>query len=308
MNRKLSRRVIMAAGASIAGAAIPIAAASNAWADDEITFDGIVLFDDFDASHPFGSSDVGTLALSGTHGDFAWVEGPAALNTAANVGLANDSAATDVNDVAFWSGTTPTTVFAGDAPGASLVNATGSYAAVFGGGNAYINLATNGVEDPITGSGAIASNGGFADVGNDGLAPPGVTVTNDFAYGNGTGTGALAGTPSVATVYDSGNSSAIANDTGFNFVSQNQGAAVDLANNSFAYGDNTGSGADIIGTGTTAVANDSNFVGDGMVFTESMSNLFQIDGIPDATFLADLFGENGAAAFTTAFTDLLALF
>ncbi len=43
MSRKLRRRVTMAAGATIAGAAIPIAAAFTAWAETDfldISYDG----------------------------------------------------------------------------------------------------------------------------------------------------------------------------------------------------------------------------------------------------------------------------
>jgi hypothetical protein len=309
MSSKSRRRVTMAVGAAIAGAAIPLATAFNAWADDiEITYDGKIVFDNFANAPSYGASDVGTAAESGTNNDWAIVEAPAGDGTTL---LANDSAGSDSGDYAFYQGdTTPTEVFPGDAAGATIVNGTNSYAEVYGGGTASINLATNGVEDQVSSSSAIATNGGFADVSNDGLAPTGVTVSGDDAYANGTATltGATAATPSVATVYDSGNSVADANDTGFNFTTQDQGAAVDLANGSDAFATNAGSGADIVGTGTTAVTGDANYVGDGSVFTESASNLFQIDGIPDATFFADLFGVNGATAFTTAYTDLLGLF
>ncbi len=116
-------------------------------------------------------------------------------------------------------------------------------------------------------------------------------------------------TPSVAEIYDSGASESIANGTGLNSRLRTVARRVELANNSFAYADNAGSGADIIGTSyAPAITNDSNLVGDGSVFTESMSNLFQIDGIPDTTFALDLFGLEGAPAFTTAWTDLMALF
>src|SRR5947209_7165474 len=99
MSSKSRRRMTMAVGATIAGAAIPIAAAFTAWADTEITYDGYVLYDDFDLNHPFLSSDLGTQAESGVNNDWAIVYGPHA--DSAYVGLANDSALSDKNDFAF---------------------------------------------------------------------------------------------------------------------------------------------------------------------------------------------------------------
>lgn len=318
MNSQLRRRMILAAGACIAGAAIPIAAASSAWAETDyidISYDGKTVYDDFPgANSAYGASDIGTAAESGTNNDYAEVYGPASNDI---VGLANDSATSDSGDTAIYDGagaTAPSGLFAGDTEGAQIVNGTNSNAEVYGGGNADINLATNGVEDNVASSSAIATNGGFADVTNDGLAPTGITVSGDDAFANGTATGTATNglsagvTPSVASVYDSGNSVATANDTGFNLTVQDQGAAVDLANGSDAYATNAGSGADIIGTGTTAVTGDTNYVGDGSIFAETMSNMFQIDGIPDATFFADLFGAAGAATAAADFADLVQLF
>ncbi len=254
----------MAVGASIAGAAIPIATAFTAWAETDyldISYDGKILIDTFPNAPAAGASDAGTYALSGTNNDYAEVYGPASNEI---TGLANDSSASDSGDVALYDGagatTAPSGLF-GDVAGAQIVNGTNSNAEVYGGGNADINLATNGVEDQVSNSTALATNGGFADVTNDGLAPTGVTVSGDYADANGTATATATNglgpvgsvTPSVASIYDSGNSVATANDTGFNLTTQDQGAAVDLANGSDAYATNPGSGADIIGTGTTAV-------------------------------------------------------
>jgi len=314
MSNKSRRRITMAVGATIAGAAIPIATAFTAWAETDyidISYDGKTVYDDFPgATSAYGASDIGTPAESGANGDYAEVYGPASNNI---VGLANDSAATDSDDTAIYDGagaTAPSSVFGVE--GATITNATGSDAEVYGGGNAFINFAAP--EDPVTDSSAIATNGGFADVVNDGLAPKGVTVSGDDAFANGTATGTATNglspgvTPSVASVYDSGNSTATANDTGFNFTVQDQGAAVDLANGSDAYATNAGSGSDIIGTGTTAVTSDTNLVGNGLIESVTTSNAYEIDGLSYTTFLSDLFGFGGAAAETTAFTDLLGLF
>jgi hypothetical protein len=310
-----------AIGATIAGAAIPIAAACNAWADDiEITYDGKVIFDNFDTTHAFGSSDIGTAAESGSNNDWAIVEAPAAD---ANILLANDSAAGDSGDYAFYQGdTTPATVLGQE--GATIANGTNSYAEVYGGGNATINdIPANGAYDPVSNSVSIATNGGFAAVNNDGAAP-GITVANDYAYATGTATNSGAATPelgagttpSVAYIYDSGNSDAYANDTGSNLTVGYGGAAVDLANNSDAYAVNAGSSSDIEGgvvngvplTNDTPITNVADYVGDSGLHIVDTSNTYAVDGISDATFFADLFGANGAADFTTAWTDLLQLY
>ncbi|MGH3969872.1 MAG: hypothetical protein ACRDTV_17575, partial [Mycobacterium sp.] len=279
MNKKLRRRVTIAAGASIAGAAIPIAAAFTAWADTEITYDGMVLYDDFDTTHPFGSSDVGTAALSGTNNDWAIVSGPA--SDVNDVGLANDSAAGDSGDFAYYQASTVPTNFFGE-EGAQIANATNSYAEVFGGGQAVINPALFGGQDAVSGSTAIATNGGTALISNDGNVASLTTMTDDDAFANGTGTGPLAGTSSVGEILDSNSSVSIANDTGFNATSLEGGSAVDVANNSFAYATNAGSAANVEGgvvngvplSGGPAITDASNLVGDGNTWDVIASNAF----------------------------------
>jgi hypothetical protein len=326
MRRKLVRCVTMAAGVSIAGAAIPIAAAFTAWADTEITYDGKIIYDDFPGMHQFLSSDVGTAALSGTNNDWALVTGPASDNV---VGLANDSAATDSNDFALYSGTTAPVGLFGDEPagfsgdeGASITNATNSSAEVFGDGNAIIIAGNN--------SNAIAANRGTVLISTDGNGPGLTTspMTDDFAFANGTATGSgpLAGTSTVAEILDSNNSVAIANNTGFNPTNFEGGSAIELANNSFAYATNAGSAANIEGGVVNGVAlsggvvngaalsndipitNVSNIEPDGDIFTAMTSNTGVIDGIPDATFFADLLGAHGAATASADFTILLQAF
>lgn len=284
-------------------------------ANTDISYDGTTLYDDFDLNHLPGTSDVGTQAESGTNNDWAIVYGPPQDNT--YVGLANDSAASDKGDFALYEAQgAPTSVYSEQ--GATILNATNSDAEVFGGGNAEINgIPAVGVFDPVTNSAAIASNGGFAGVENDGLAPNGVSVTNDFAFATGTavnntgvattslGTGV---TPSVANIYDSGYSDAYANGTGSNLLTGEGGAAVNLANNSFSDAMNPGSAADISGTGTQAVVNSSNIEPDGDIYGVIASNTAVFDGTPDATFFADLFGAGGTTAMTADWTALLAAF
>lgn len=316
----------MAIGATIAGAAIPIATAFTAWAETDyidISYDGKTLFDNFPGvTSMFGGSDVGTAAESGANNDYAIVYGPSTDNI---VGLANDSLTGDSGDVALYDGAGTTTapvtesVALGGTEGASITNAINSDAEVYGGGNAVINPAAWGGQDPVSTSSAVATNGGVAIVDNDGNVPSLTTspMTDDYAYANGTGSGTLAGTPSVATVYDSSASESYANDTGFNSTTLNGGSAVDFANNSYAEATNSGSAAYVEGgvvngvplTNDTQISDASNIVGNGTVEPPvDTTGMMSIDGIPDATFFADLFGVNGAAGFTTAYTDLLALF
>jgi hypothetical protein len=300
---------------------LPAAATTTDYLD--ISYDGKTIFDNFPgALSTFGMSDAGTAAESGVNGDFAEVYGPSTDNIA---GLANDSATNDSNDIALYDGagtTGPTSVLGQE--GATIVNGTNSDAEVYGGGNATINdIPANGANDLVSNSSAFATNGGFAAVNNDGNAPT-ITVSNDdaYAFGTATNTGAAtpelgAGTtPSVAYILDSGNSVAEANDTGSNLTVGYGGAAVDLANNGDAYAVNAGSSSDIEGgvvngvpfTNDTPISNVADYVGNSTLQIADMSNLYEVDGIPDATFFADLFGVNGAAAFSTAYTDLLGLF
>jgi hypothetical protein len=185
MTSQLRRRMIMAAGACIAGAAMPIAIAFNAWADDlEITYDGKIIFDNFANAPSYGASDTGTLAESGTNNDWAIVYAPATDTYATDGVLANDSATTDSGDYAYFSGdTTPSAgAFFGN-EGAQITNATNSDAEVYGGGNAVIDPASFGGQDAVTASSAIATNGGTALVSN-GLTTT-TPMTGDYAFANG---------------------------------------------------------------------------------------------------------------------------
>jgi hypothetical protein len=321
MSNKSRHRITMAVGATIAGAAIPIATAFTAWAETDyidISYDGKTLFDNFPGvTSMFGASDAGTYALSGTNNDYAEVYGPANDNV---VGLANDSASTDSGDTAIYDGVGTTTAPSAGAffgnEGAQRTNATNSDAEVYGGGNAVIDPASFGGQDAVSNSVAYSTNGGTTLISNDGNEPGLTTMTGDYASANGGNIGGLANSSTVGEILDSNNSVSVANDTGFNPTSLEGGSAVDLANNSSAYAINLGSAANVEGgvvngvplTNDVPITGASNSVGDGSVFVDSTSNLFQIDGIPDATFFADLFGAGGAAAFTTAWTDLLQLF
>ena len=316
----------MAVGATIAGAAIPIATAFTAWAETDyidISYDGKTVYDDFPgATSAYGASDIGTPAESGVNGDYAEVYGPASNNI---VGLANDSAATDSGDTAIYDGAGSTTAPGAGAffgtEGALITNATNSDAEVSGGGNAVINdfSPQYGADPgPVSNSEAIATNGGTALIGNDGneAALTTTPMTGDYASANGGDIGGLANSSTVGEILDSNNSVSVANDTGFNPTTFEGGSAVDLANNSSAYATNLGSAANVEGgvvggvplTDDVPITGASNSVGDGSVFVDSTSNLFQIDGIPDATFFADLFGAAGAATAAADFTDLLQLF
>lgn len=318
MSNTSRRRLIMAAGAALAGAAIPLAAASNAWADGyyiDISYDGKTIIDTFPNDHSmFMADDAGTAALSGTNNDYAVVIGTQQDDV---VGLANDSFINDTGDGAIYDGigetSAPVNVFGLE--GAAVVDASNSNADVYGGGTAIITeIEENSVTTAVSNSAAVAYNGGFAMVDNDETGQ-GIPVTYDFAeaIGTVTNTGAATQTlgtgttPSIAGVYGGGYSEALADNTGSNPDTGYGGAAVQLANNSDAYAVNEGSSS-YVGDGVTTTANDFNYVNDGMLHMLDMPNMAQIDGIPDATFLIDLLGGGGATAFTTAWTDLLQLF
>lgn len=292
MSSKSRRRITMAAGAAIAGAAIPVAAAFNAWADEEITYDGKVIFDNFDTTHPFGSSDVGTAAESGLNNDWAEVYGPASYGN--DVGLANDMASTDSGDFALYQGTAPPSAFFGS-EGALITNATNSNAEVYGGGNAIINdFPPQFGADPglVTGSTAVASNGGTALIGNDGLTPSVTTMTGDYASANGTANG----TSTVAEILDGNYDSSDAANTGFNPNTFIGGSSVDLANNSSAYASGAGSDAEVgnvTANGGPVIMDSSNTVTDGKLFDVVTSNTFDYNGTP-------LFGAAATAAEATA--------
>jgi hypothetical protein len=297
VSSKSRRRITIAAGAAIAGAAIPIAAAFNAWADEEITYDGKIIYDNFPNAPAAGASDVGTAAESGANNDWAEVYGPASY--ASDVGLANDSAVGDSGDFALYQGTTAPSAFYGT-EGALITNATNSNAEVYGGGNAIINdFAPQYGANPglVTDSSALASNGGTALIGNDGLTSGLTTMTGDYASANGTANG----TSTVGEILDSNYSTSIANDTGFNPTTFEGGSAVDVANYSFAYATNPGSAADIKGgevngdplSGGPAISDSANTVTDGKVFDVITSNTYEFNGTP-------LFGAASTAAEATA--------
>jgi hypothetical protein len=141
----------MAAGAILAGAAIPIAAAGTAWADIDISYDGKTIYDNF----PNGEDP----AQSGTHNDLAVVIGPASDGTTSS---AIDTTG-DKNDFAV----------AINGGSADLTDASNSKAITDNGGLAEVVEAHD--------SQAIANDGGIATVykGDDSTAK--ATDANSFA-------------------------------------------------------------------------------------------------------------------------------
>lgn len=187
--------------ASIFAAGLGIAVAAPAWADTEITYDGIVVYDNFPDGPAAGASDVGSAALSGTDNDWATYTGPAGDYSLAaegdngadgyDVGSfgAYDASQGDANDFATAINTavetsSPNTQVVSDA---SIVNATSSS--------------------------AYADDGGWASIGNYGNSEGTVlsttaTMTDDFASSTGNsgafitnegGTGTIAGDSATAS-------------------------------------------------------------------------------------------------------------
>jgi hypothetical protein len=229
MSHKSRRRVTIAAGAVLAGAAIPIAAAGIAWADTTgfiETYDGKVLFDTFPGGPTFGQSDVGTPALSGVNNDTATFIGPTGdYNTAAALaatasGGANDSFANDIGDQATDYDTGSGTGYANGIGAAIVGNGNGpvsyssAYSSAGGEGLIYNNGADNVQFDHVSGSGP-GSTGELLDFNNPGS---GTTVVS--------GDGAYASNGSTAEIYEFGSGN-MQNDTA---TAYSQGAFGDIAN------------------------------------------------------------------------------
>jgi hypothetical protein len=170
MSHKSRRRVSMAAGAILAGAAIPIAA-GTAWAALEKSVNGIVVFDTFPQGPEAGTSDVGSAALSGTSNDTAIYSGPVADYAAAAAGApsgsagANDSLPGDAYDSV--TATNSDIQLSEPVSSAYIADATGSYTIANGGGAATVE-GTPG-EGTVSSDHAIAEGkGDTAIVENDG--------------------------------------------------------------------------------------------------------------------------------------------
>jgi hypothetical protein len=207
-----SRRRLTVAGAILAAAAIPTAAAAIAWADIDISYDGKTIIDTF----PSGETpDV----VSGTDNDLAIASGPA---SAGSTLIAVDDSAGDQNDVASASG-------AGS--DATIFDASDSSATAENGGQAIINneafaldVTTVDTHDLVVANGtgsvanievasdsaAIAENGGAATI-NDNFpaieaikAGGGVPDTKDLAV--------AIGTDSAARIQEASDSSNLVTD------------------------------------------------------------------------------------------------
>jgi hypothetical protein len=225
MRNKSCRRVTMTAGALLAGAAIPVAAAANAWAQDEIiSYDGKVIYDTFPDGPAAGASDLGTPALSGANNDTATYIGPAGDYDAAAAGAAqgfsgaNDAYSGDANDQATVIDVTGQSLGAAD-----VKNATWSTAySTSGGWAAVVNNSTGTVEfdhASATGSGSRAAVDNFAPSGTV-VAGDGAYATNGglaFVTDNGTGNvqsdvATADGTDGVARIFNDGGTQAVQGD------------------------------------------------------------------------------------------------
>jgi hypothetical protein len=186
MSKRSRRRVTMAAGAILAGGAIPLAGAGTAWAQDiYISYDGITILDTFPAADQPG-------VASGISNDLAIASGPASSGSTIT---AIDNATGDVNDVVTASG-------AGS--GAAIVDATNSSASATNDGTAIvINDGSSTV--PVTQDDATANNG-FALVGDSSGSSATATDTGTSTiYGAAVGyaidsTASAQGTGSAAVV------------------------------------------------------------------------------------------------------------
>jgi hypothetical protein len=261
MSNKTRRRVKIAAGAILAGAAIPIAAAGTAWADEEISRDGTVVFDNFPGGPARGSSDIGSAALSGASNDTAIYRGPASDYATAAAGAAtgaygaNDASTGDANDMAKATNTST----------AYMQGATGSHATATG-TDSYATVYGASATDLVTNSSATATNGGTAVIVNDGDSST-TSFGHDLAHSSGTGS---------ADVVDSSDSAARSVNTG-TFGS----ADVFDATNSSAYAQGTGSVGEVLGTLTAPITGSSAVDTNGTTTDVTASDTQEFNTHPD---------------------------
>jgi hypothetical protein len=263
--------------ASIFAAGLGIAAAAPALADTEISYDGIVVYDDFPDGPAFGASDVGSAAISGSDNDWATYIGPAGDYSLAaegdsgadgyDVGSfgAYDASAGDANDYAIAINdavetSSPNTQVVSDA---TITNATNSFTYADDGGWASIGNYGNSegtvlsTTATMTDDSAISTGNSGAFVSNEGgtgtIAGDNATASGQYSYayltdysGSGNVEGDVANASGTNSFADVGN--------GYNATAYSEG--VDGGNQPvlFDYANATGGGTAIVGEDQTATA------------------------------------------------------
>jgi hypothetical protein len=327
------------ARASIFAAGLSIAAAAPAWADEEISYDGTVVYDTFPDGPAAGASDVGSAAISGADNDWATYIGPAGDYSLAaegdsgadgyDVGSfgAYDASAGDVNDVATAINTavetnSTTTQVVSDA---AIYNATSSSAYADDGGWASIGNYAN-PEGTVLSTTATMIDDSASSTGNSGAF-----VTNEGGSGTISGDSATAdGNYSYAYVTDYSGTGNVEGDSA-NASGTNSFADVGNGYNTTAYSEGVDGGkepvsfdgANATGGATAIVGENQSDTATPVGFdlanasnggTESLINVFGHVGENAGTTgaaAADILGEGATSAAANGgsfLTDLLSLF
>ena len=280
MSNKSRRRIKMAAGAILAGAAIPIAAAGTAWADDSVTSDqtesylklisqGLspseaaeVVKAEHGTTTPVEVSYNGTVVVDANNSSneaTAFSEYVGTKNVAAAIGdgaVASDGAG-DSNDRAFANGANDRAIIDFTADAKATANGASSTAEVDGANTSAAGAVTN--------SSATATNGGDAEVINDTLSSA-TSVEHDHAIASG---------PGSAGVYDASGSDAAERNAG-----ESAGATVEYATKSDAYASGLGSVGEVMGTPSTPISGSSEVTTNGNSYTVSTSDTHEFNGAP----------------------------
>jgi hypothetical protein len=303
------RRLSMAAGALLAGAAIPIAAAGTAWADDDtitiaqaeklakagdpvdISVNGKTIKDTCLGLCSANSGTVGEHNTAIAVGDNSDAETPtgdthdtarATGGATADINYASNSTATATNggDASINIHNTPATTDTGDHAVANGTDTTiadvelASDSSATAKGAASNALVTGESGNTIADSRATAQNGGDASVINDGDGGETPNITHDVA----TARGIVNDSPSIAEVTDSDGSSATATNTGSAVspvTGRNDGAYVALSIDSRAIAVNPDSGAF-----TFSTTDSSNVVNNGQQYFLDDSHTHLHNGMP----------------------------
>jgi hypothetical protein len=230
------RRVTMAAGALLAGAAIPLVAAGTAWADD----DTITV------------AQAEKDAKAGEQVDIS-VNGKTIMDTCATC-TADSGAVGDHNKaIAIGAGSSATDI---DGAAHSTAEAsTGGLAQVSGGSD---NQAT------ATGAGSAAYDDASSD--SKATANSGGYASTSYSYDHSSAT--ATGTNSNAYTEYSSNSSATATGT-------NSGAYMEYSSNSSATGSNDGGAIVEYSSDTKATATDTDFKGNPAVYSGGAADIYQ---------------------------------
>jgi hypothetical protein len=296
MSDKSRRHIKLAAGAILAGAAIPIASAGAAWADDTSTPDETQRAGQLHREGLTGAearavvaAEKDGTAVEVSHDNTIVVNDNNADGTAtASSGTTHDVAAAigDGSTATDNTGDSKDRAFAnGAGTSATITDASGSKATADGmssfGAASDADIGGRS-STPITDSSATATNGGLAQVLN-GLSSSATSVGHDHAIASGFG---------VAETIDSSSSHATERNAGSEANPGNFNAEVFDATKSDAHASGTNSVGIVSGTNTTPITGSAAVDNNGSTTTVTTSNTFEYNGAPIGS--ADVGTDAGA--------------